>query len=181
VREIVNKLGANLTQPTHLREVAQDEPRSTVTIWRCHNRDVSCLVGVPETTIAKINGPALHLTINSAPRELLKPEVNGRFDQRHSTKLNVAAREDLSSDGTRRADHEVGSNTKDGVISRLKEGVQALRAAISAIPSNFRSTALSRRTISLRRHILRRESANHEIGNSRRDEYRCEPNDKVRH
>ena len=123
----------------------------------------------------------MHFASDRLASELLKSEVNGRFDQWHATELHIAAGEDLAGDGARCANHEIGANTKDGVIGRLKEGVQALRAAIGAIPGHVCPAALTRCAIGLGCHILCREAANDQIGDPCRDQYRCKPDDEVGH
>ena len=181
MREVVNKLCADLSQSTHLSEVAQDQPGSAVTIRCRHNRDVPCLIGVPDSTITNVNLAAMDLACDRLYGELLQPEVDGRFDEWHPTKLHVATGEDLASDRARGTNHEIGANAKDGVIGRLKEGVQALRAAIGAVPGDVCPAALTRCAVGLGCNTLLREPADNQIGDPCRDQYRCKPDDEVWH
>jgi hypothetical protein len=132
-------------------------------------------------TVADVDLPTVHFACDRLAGELLKSEVNGRFNQRHAAKLHVAPRENLTSDRTRGANHKVGSHAQDGIIRRLKQSIQALRSAISAVPSHICAAAFPCCTIGLCRYILRREAANDEIGHRCRDQYCGKPDDEIWH
>jgi hypothetical protein len=142
---------------------------------------VARLVGVTESAVSNVNLAAMHLTVDRLAGKLLEAEVNGRFNQRHAAELHITARQNLARYRARGANDEVGSDAKDGVIGRFKEGVEALRSAIGAIPGNVGSAALTRCTVSLGCNILRGETASDEIGDPCRDQYRCKSNDEIWH
>lgn len=181
MREVIHELGADLSQSTHLGQVTQDEPGAAIAIRRRHHRDVARLVGVPKSTVTNVDLAAMNLASDRLAGELLESEVNRCFNQWHATELHVAAGEDLASDRARGTDHKIGANAEDGVIGRLKEGVQSLRSAIGAVPGDICSAALARCAIRLCCYVLRCEAANDQIGDPCRDQYRCEPNDEIWH
>ena len=181
MREVIHELGADLSQSTHLSKVAQDEPGATIAIRRRHHRDVTRLVGVPKSTVTNVDLAAMHFASDRLAGELLESEVNRCFNQWHATELHIAAGEDLASDRARGTDHKIGADTENGVIGRLKEGVQSLRSAIGAVPGDICSAALARSAIGLGCNILRCEAANDQIGDPCRDQYRCKPNNEVWH
>ena len=106
----------------------------------------------------------MDLTRDCLTGELLEPNVDGRLDQWHATELHIPAGKDLAGDGACRSNHEIRTDTKDRVIGRLQEGVQALRAAIGTLPSHICPAALARCPIGLGRYILRRKATNDQVG-----------------
>ena len=166
MREVVDELGADLTESTNLSKIAQHQPGPAVTIRSRNYRDMARLVGVPESPITNVNLTSMNFACNRLAGEFLESEVHRCFDEGHAAELHITAREDLASDGAGCANHEIGANTKDGVIRRLKERIQALRSTVGPVPGNVRSAALARCAIGLGCDILRRETANDEIGDA---------------
>jgi hypothetical protein len=136
---------------------------------------------VAEPTVANVNLTSVHLACDRLTGELFETEVNGRFNEWHAAELHIAARKDLTRNWARCANDEVGSDAKDGVIGCLKESVEAFRSAIGAIPRHVSPAALPRCAVGLCRYVLRREAARNEIRDSRRDQYRYEPDDEIGH
>jgi hypothetical protein len=136
---------------------------------------------VPDSTITNVDLAAMHFASDRLAGEFLESEVNGRFDQRHATELHITARKDLTGDRACGADDEIRADAENGIVGCLKEGVQALRSTISAIPGNVCPTALPRCAIGLCCYVSRCEAADDEIREPGRDQYRCKPNNEIWH